>query len=175
MSDSTRDFFEVLSEVLYRCTMLGFVLLILGITVFVITAGPLVALAHTVFGIPIEFVLAISLSGMGLFGMLVTLRGLSLMGMHNPPHPGEFIREVYLTPYKISARRVAKNLNVSPSTLNRLLKGESNLSPEMALRLSKVLGRSPESWLSMQDQFNLWHARKTVSLKGVKKLAISAA
>jgi len=97
------------------------------------------------------------------------------MRMHNPPHPGEFIREVYITPYTISVRKVAESLGVSPSTLNRLLNGQSNVSPEMALRLSKALGRSPESWLAMQDQYDLWHARKNVSLKGVRKLNVSAA
>lgn len=61
------------------------------------------------------------------------------MGMHNPPHPGEFIREIYLAPYDISVRQVAKNMKVSSSTLNRLLRGESNVSPQMALRLSKVV------------------------------------
>lgn len=75
------------------------------------------------------------------------------MTMHNPPHPGEFIREVYITPFENSVRKVAENLNVSPSTLTRLLNGKSNISPEMALRLSKSLGRSPESWLVMQDQY----------------------
>ena len=97
------------------------------------------------------------------------------MAMHNPPHPGEFIREVYITPFELSVRKVAGSLSVSPSTLNRLLNGESNISPEMALRLSKALGRSPESWLVMQDHYDLWHARKKVSLKQVKKLKLSAA
>lgn len=97
------------------------------------------------------------------------------MAMHNPPHPGDFIREVYITPFGLSVRKVAENLSVSPSTLNRLLNGESNISPEMALRLSKALGRSPESWLAMQDQYDLWHARKNVNLKEVKKLKLSAA
>ncbi len=97
------------------------------------------------------------------------------MGMHNPPHPGEFIREVYLEPYGISLRQVAAKLKVAPSTFNRLIKGETNISPEMALRLSKSLGRSPESWLAMQDNFVLWHARKRVDLREVRKLEISAA
>ena len=97
------------------------------------------------------------------------------MPMHNPPHPGEFIREVYITPFQISVRKVAESLGVSASTLNRLLNGENNVSPEMALRLSKTLGRSPESWLSMQDQYDLWHARQSVDLKQVKKLNFSAA
>jgi len=97
------------------------------------------------------------------------------MGMHNPPHPGEFIREVYITPHEISVRKVAESLDVSPSTLNRLLNGDSNVSPEMALRLSKALGRSPESWLAMQDQYDLWYARKNVNLRQVKKVNVSAA
>jgi len=95
--------------------------------------------------------------------------------MHDPPHPGEFIREVYITPFDISVRKVAESLQVSASTLTRLLNGESNVSPEMALRLSKALGRSPESWLAMQDQYDLWHARKRVDLKQVRKLDVSAA
>ncbi len=97
------------------------------------------------------------------------------MAMHNPPHPGEIIREVYITPFELSVRKIAENLSVSPSTLNRLLNGESNISPEMALRLSKAMGRNPESWLAMQDQYDLWHARKNISLKQVKKLKLSAA
>jgi addiction module HigA family antidote len=95
--------------------------------------------------------------------------------MHNPPHPGEFIREVYLSPFDVSARQVASSLGVSASTFSRLLNGESNVSPEMALRLSKALGRSPESWLAMQDSYDLWHARRKVNLKRVRKLDLSAA
>jgi len=97
------------------------------------------------------------------------------MTMHNPPHPGEFIKEVYLSPFSISSRQVAEKLKVSPSTFNRLIKGENNISPEMALRLSKTLGRSPESWLSMQDAYNLWHAKKNVDLREVEKLQINVA
>lgn len=97
------------------------------------------------------------------------------MGLHKPPHPGEFIREIYISPFGLSIRNVAGNLDVSPSTLNRLLNGETNISPEMALRLSKALGRSPESWLAMQDQYDLWHAKKNVNLKQVRKLKLSAA
>ena len=97
------------------------------------------------------------------------------MNMHNPPHPGEFIKEVYLSPFNISSRKVAEKLLVSASTFNRLINTESNISPEMALRLSKTLGRSPESWLAMQDSYNLWHARNNIDLRKVKKLNIEAA
>ncbi len=77
------------------------------------------------------------------------------MPMHDPPHPGEFIRQIYLDPNQITGRQLAAKLGVSPSTLNRVLQGSSGISPEMALRLAKALGRSPESWLAMQDNHDL--------------------
>ncbi len=96
------------------------------------------------------------------------------MKMYNPPHPGEFIKEVYLDELDISERTVALKLNVSPSTLNRLVQGKSTLTPEMALRLSKTLGRTPESWLAMQDKHSLWIASKSLNLDEVETLQISA-
>lgn len=96
-----------------------------------------------------------------------------LMNMHNPPHPGEFITEIYLEPNGISGRELAEKLGVSPSTLSRVLKGTSRVSPEMALRLSVALGRSPESWLAMQDAYDLWVARQHVDLLQVRKLAFA--
>ncbi|MBU0482529.1 MAG: HigA family addiction module antidote protein [Proteobacteria bacterium] len=96
------------------------------------------------------------------------------MSMHNPPHPGEFIREVYLEPFHFSYRSVAMKLKVSPSTFLRLINGQSNMSPEMALRLSKGLGRSPESWLAMQENYNLWHAKKNVNLDEIEPIAMHA-
>jgi antitoxin HigA-1 len=89
------------------------------------------------------------------------------MAMHNPPHPGEFIRSVYLEPFEMSVRTLAKNLGVAPSTLNRIVSGKSGVSPEMALRLSKALGRSPESWLAMQDHYDLWQVKQYANLDKV--------
>ncbi|WP_299072421.1 HigA family addiction module antitoxin [uncultured Paraglaciecola sp.] len=92
------------------------------------------------------------------------------MNMHNPPHPGEFISDVYMEPFGYSCRFVAKQLDVSPSTLSRILKAKSAITPEMALRLSKALGRSPESWLSMQDNYDLWQAKHNVNLAKVHQI-----
>lgn len=97
------------------------------------------------------------------------------MVMHNPPHPGEFIREVYLDPFGLSVRSLAESLGVAPSTLNRVISGQSGVSPEMALRLSMSLGRSPESWLAMQHHYDLWVARKTTDLSKVQKVSFEAA
>ncbi len=97
------------------------------------------------------------------------------MSMHNPPHPGEFIYNTYLEPYNMSVRALAEGLGVSPSTINRIINGQSAISPSMALRLSKAVGRTPESWLAMQYQYDLWHARQEVDLKTVKKIDFKAA
>ena len=98
-----------------------------------------------------------------------------LRPMHNPPHPGEFISKVYLEPFSVSGRELAQQLHVSASTLRRVLNGSSRVSPEMALRLSKALGRTPESWLSMQDAHDLWQARKQVDLRRVHRLILASA
>jgi len=97
------------------------------------------------------------------------------MNMHNPPHPGEFISDIYLEPNSISGRELAEKLDVAASTLSRVLNGSSRVTPEMALRLSKAIGRSPESWLAMQDAHDLWIARQNVDLKHVGKLKLATA
>ena len=97
------------------------------------------------------------------------------MAMHNPPHPGEFIAEVYLGPNNLSGRELAAKLGVAASTLNRILTGASGVSPEMALRLAKSLGRSPESWLAMQYNHDLWQAKQHVNLGNVGRVKLTAA
>jgi addiction module HigA family antidote len=97
------------------------------------------------------------------------------MAMHNPPHPGEFITAVYLEPNGVSVRELAGKLDVAASTLSRVLNGTSRVTPQMALRLSKSIGRTPESWLAMQDAHDLWLARQHVNLQKVAKLKLIAA
>ncbi len=84
------------------------------------------------------------------------------------------VSAVYLEPNDISGRELAGKLGVAASTLSRVLNGGSRISPEMALRLSKALGRSPESWLAMQDAHDLWVARRHVDLKNVRRLELVA-
>jgi addiction module HigA family antidote len=97
------------------------------------------------------------------------------MEMYNPPHPGEFIQETYMNPYGFSCRYLAEKLDVAPSTLNRILKQQSGISPEMALRLSKALGRTPQSWLAMQDAYDLLVAQNTVELSRVQHIEFRVA
>ena len=97
------------------------------------------------------------------------------MAKRNPPRPGEFIIQVYLDPNNLSGRELAGKLGVAASTLNRILTGTRRISPEMALRLSKALGRSPESWLAMQYNHDLWQAKQHVKLGKVGKVRLTAA
>lgn len=99
---------------------------------------------------------------------------MELTPMHDPPHPGQFITEVYLAPHDMSARDLASRLGVSPSTITRVLNGSSRVSPEMALRLARVLGRSAESWLAMQDAHDLWVARAQMDLSGLAPLEFAS-
>lgn len=89
------------------------------------------------------------------------------MTMHNPPHPGEFISEVYFEPNNISGRELAEKLCVAPSTLSRLLKGTSRISPEMALRLLKAIGRSPQKAGSLCKMHTICdkRAKQLISMK----------
>ena len=82
------------------------------------------------------------------------------MNMHNPPHPGEFIKKTYLEPFHVSQNEMADTLGVARSTFSRLVKGNNGISPEMALRLSKVIGRSPESWIAMQSNYDLYKTKR---------------
>ncbi|MDA3799901.1 MAG: HigA family addiction module antitoxin [Kiritimatiellae bacterium] len=92
------------------------------------------------------------------------------MKMHNPPHPGEVLRELCLEPLGISVTAAAKALGVARKTLSSILNGHSGISPEMAIRLSKAFDTSPESWLNQQVQYDLWKAEKNTKDLKIKKL-----
>jgi addiction module HigA family antidote len=81
------------------------------------------------------------------------------MEMYNPTPPGEFIKFWYLESNKLSARQFAEQLGVSVSTVNRLLNGQTRITPAMAERLSKVAGRSPGSWIRLQEMQDCWQER----------------
>ena len=92
------------------------------------------------------------------------------MRMHNPPHPGEVLRELCLEPLGISVTDAAEALSVSRKTLSSILNGRSGISPEMAIRLGKAFNTSPESWLNQQVQYDLWKAEQNSQKLHVKKL-----
>ncbi len=80
-----------------------------------------------------------------------------------------------MEPFGYSCRYVAKKLNLSASTLNRVLKCRSSITPEMALRLCKTLGHTPESWLAMQDNYDLWQAKQSINVAEVERIEFAVA
>ena len=96
------------------------------------------------------------------------------MKMHNPPHPGEVIKELCLEPLGISVTDTAKGLGVSRKTLSAILNGRSGISPEMAIRLAKAFDTTPESWLNQQMQYDLWMAEQNLGELKVEKLVHAA-
>ena len=94
---------------------------------------------------------------------------------HNPMHPGAFIKRVYLEPNEMGSNELARQLKVSTGLMSRLVNEKTGLSSEMALKLSKVLGRSPESWLLMQDNYDLWQAKQVIDLEDYQPLKLASA
>lgn len=98
-----------------------------------------------------------------------------IIEQHNPMHPGAFIKRVYLEPNEIGSNELARQLKVSTGLMSRLVNEKTGLSSEMALKLSKVLGRSPESWLLMQDNYDLWRAKQVIDLDDYQPLKLASA
>lgn len=93
------------------------------------------------------------------------------MSMHNPPHPGEILRELCLEPLEITVTDAAVALGVSRKTLSAILNGRAGVSPEMAIRLAKAFDTTPESWLNQQMHYDLWQAQQNFGDPNVRKLA----
>ena len=92
------------------------------------------------------------------------------MRMHNPPHPGEIIRDFCIEPLNLTVTEAAEALGVTRKTLSTLLNGRAGVSPEMALRLSRVFGRTPEGWLRLQLQHDLWKAAQSVDISRLRRI-----
>jgi addiction module HigA family antidote len=93
------------------------------------------------------------------------------MKMHNPPHPGEILRELCLEPLELTITDAARALGVSRKTLSSILNGHAGISPEMAIRLSIAFDTTAESWLGQQVQYELWRAEQKRSKLKVRRLA----
>lgn len=93
------------------------------------------------------------------------------MGMMTDPcHPGEILKEEFLTPLGISAIGLAKVLGVPRTRIERLVKEQTSVTPDTALRLSKALGTTPEFWLNMQTSYDMAAAAKSVDVSGITPL-----
>lgn len=85
------------------------------------------------------------------------------MKMHNPPHAGEVISDI-MEDLGIGIRELARALAIAPSTVSRMVSGTTAVTPEMAIRLSAVIGSTPEMWLRIQAAYDLDRAAKKVDL-----------
>ena len=93
------------------------------------------------------------------------------MLMHNPPHPGEVLKQLCIEPLGLTVTEAAKALGISRKTLSAILNGKSGISPEMAVRLSIAFNTSSESWLNQQTQYDLWQAEQHRKELDVKQLS----
>ena len=94
--------------------------------------------------------------------------------MHQPPHPGEVLRELCLEPLGLSVTEAAAGLGVSRKTLSAILNGRAGISAEMAIRLSIAFDTTPESWLNQQSQYDLWVAGQNTEGLQVRRLGDAA-
>ena len=93
------------------------------------------------------------------------------MPMHNPPHPGEIIREDCLKPLDLTITEAADGLGIHRKNLSRILNGHAGVSPDMAVRLSNAFGSTPEMWLKLQMAYDLGQARQKDENQRVRKFA----
>ncbi len=93
------------------------------------------------------------------------------MAMVDPPHPGGIVRRECLEPLGLSVTRAAEGLGVSRQALSELVNEKTPVSVEMAIRLSKAFGSSPETWLGMQTAYDLWEVRERAGQLQVTRLA----
>lgn len=84
------------------------------------------------------------------------------MAMHNPPHPGGIVKRQCLEPLSLSVTGAAEHLGVSRQSLSELVNGHGGVSVDMAIRLSKAFGSTPETWLGLQMAYDLWQARSRI-------------
>lgn len=90
--------------------------------------------------------------------------------LHNPSHPGEVLSLLYLEPLEMSAPALAKRLAVPRTRIERLVKGETTLSADTAMRLATFFGTTPEYWMNLQRSWDLARAREKVDLTGIQPL-----
>ncbi len=93
----------------------------------------------------------------------------------SPVHPGEILREDAFPALNVTKPVLAKSLGISRQTLHDIMTTKRAVTPEMAVRLEAVVGSTAETWLALQAAHDLWQARKTVQVKGLKKLASASA
>ena len=100
----------------------------------------------------------------------ITERGMQMITLTNPSHPGEVLEELFLQPLSMSAGALAKRLDVPRTRIERLVKGETTLTADTALRLSAFFGNTAEFWMNLQRAYDLAQARANLDVSGIEPL-----
>ncbi len=100
-------------------------------------------------------------------------RGTARTRNRAPAHPGVILRCDYLEPLSVPVSKIAECLRVSRKTMSKIVNGQGSVTPDMALRLSKAFGTTPDLWLNLQKNYDLWHARKSEEWQNIQPVEIS--
>lgn len=92
------------------------------------------------------------------------------MNMHNPPHPGEILQGLWLEPMGVTVTIAAEALGISRQSLSKIVNGSRGVTPEMAVRISRAFGGTPESWLGHQAAYDLWRIEQNRLVPDLKRL-----
>lgn len=92
------------------------------------------------------------------------------MNMHNPPHPGEILQGLWLEPMSVTVTTAAEALGISRQSLSKIVNGSRGVTPEMAVRISRAFGGTPESWLGHQAAYDLWRIEQNREVPDLKRL-----
>ena len=93
------------------------------------------------------------------------------MPMHDPEHPGTVLKTLYLGPLGLTVTEAARGLCVTRQSLSNIINGHTAITPDMALRLEKAFGTSRQTWLTMQQRYDLWQAEQRADLSQVRVFA----
>ena len=92
------------------------------------------------------------------------------MNMYNPPHPGEILQGLWLEPMGVTVTIAAEALGISRQSLSKIVNGSRGVTPEMAVRISRAFGGTPESWLGHQAAYDLWRSEQNREVPDLKRL-----
>jgi addiction module HigA family antidote len=91
------------------------------------------------------------------------------MIQYNPPHPGEILKEDYLQPLGLTITEAADGLGIARKNLSAIINGKAGISPEMAMRLSKAFDTTPDLWLNLQANYDLWKIKASKSAIKIRR------
>lgn len=95
------------------------------------------------------------------------------MNMYNPPHPGEILQGLWLEPMGVTVTIAAEALGISRQSLSKIVNGSRGVTPEMAVRISRAFGGTPESWLGHQAAYDLWRIEQNKEVPDLKRLEVA--